>query len=233
MNPLPFFLPAVFLLIVLITAFALLRAAGFRPLAVAGVGAWLLVQGLLSATGFYTRFDTVPPRLLLLVLPPLAALLAAFGTRRGRAALDSLHAPTLTLLHTVRLPVEFVLWGLAAYKAIPALLTFEGSNFDILSGLSAPLVYLLVFLRKRMGRRALLLWNLCCLALLVNVVAHAFLSAPTVLQRISFDRPTRAIGYFPFTLLPGFVVPVVLTAHLVMLRRLWKPGQATLPLAGA
>ncbi len=45
-------------------------------------------------------------------------------------------------------------------------MTFEGRNWDTLSGLSAPLVYYAVFRWKKLGRTALLGWNIPCLGLL-------------------------------------------------------------------
>ncbi|TCJ13284.1 hypothetical protein EPD60_12890 [Flaviaesturariibacter flavus] len=223
MKSLPFYLPLGFGLIVVLTLFALASAARYDR----KFGSFLLgltiVQSLLSMAGFYTHFAGVPPRMLALVLPPLLTLIGALATARGRAFLDSLNPATLTLMHTLRLPVELVLWGLAAWGVAPRLITFEGINFDIFSGMTAPLVWYFGYVKKALPRAVLLAWNIACLLLLANVVCHAFLSAPTVLQRYSFAQPLVAIGYFPFTLLPGLVVPAVLLAHVVCLRRLLWP----------
>ncbi|RYY87502.1 MAG: hypothetical protein EOO15_11725 [Chitinophagaceae bacterium] len=229
MKDLPLILPIVFLLVVLVTAFALARAAHFRRPVVIGICGWLLLQSAVSITGFYTDFRSLPPRLFFLLGPPVIFIAILLATAKGRSFLDSLEGRVLTLLHTVRIPVEAVLWGLALYKTIPVLITFEGINFDIFSGISAPLAYYFAFSKGRGGRKGLLVWNIVCLALLVNVVGHAILSFPTPFQQLSFHQPAIAVGYFPYTLLPGFVVPVVLLAHVAMIRRLiWKakPGWA-------
>ncbi|MEO6499519.1 MAG: hypothetical protein ABIN95_10915 [Mucilaginibacter sp.] len=65
-----------------------------------------------------------------------------------------------------------------------------------------------------------LLWNFICLALLLNVVAHALLSAPFRFQQMAFEQPNVAILYFPFIWLPGFIVPAVLLCHLSAIRQL-------------
>jgi len=44
-------------------------------------------------------------------------------------------------------------------------MTFEGSNFDILAGLSAPLVFYLGFVKINLTKNTLLLWNAVCLPL--------------------------------------------------------------------
>jgi hypothetical protein len=99
-------------------------------------------------------------------------------------------------------------------------MTFDGSNFDILAGLTAPLVYYQAFVRKKLTQRMLLLWNIACLGLLINIVLTAILAAPTPFQQTAFDQPNIAISYFPFIWLPSVVVPIVLIAHLVAIRRL-------------
>ena len=123
----------------------------------------------------------------------------------------------------MRVPVELVLLGLFLYRAVPQLMTFEGRNWDILSGLSAPLLYYLVFRSRRLGPKALMLWNIGCLGLLLNVVLIALLSVPSPIQRLAFEQPNVAVLHFPFVWLPGCVVPVVLLAHVAAIRQLTRP----------
>lgn len=181
---------------------------------------WLLLQGAVALMGFYLRTDTLPPRLGLLLGPPLLVIGGLFATAPGRRFLARLRPEGLTLLHAVRVPVELVLLGLYRYGSVPRLMTFEGRNWDILAGLSAPLVYYLVFRRQRGGRGVLLTWNLLSLGLLLNIVANAVLAAPTPWQRWGFEQPNVAVLHFPFAWLPGCVVPLVLLAHLTAIWQL-------------
>ncbi|HVF81580.1 MAG TPA: hypothetical protein VM884_06585, partial [Flavisolibacter sp.] len=154
------------------------------------------------------------------LLPPLIAIAVCFLTKPGRAFLNSLDAKWLTLLHVVRVPVEMVLLWLALQKYLPLLMTFEGRNFDILSGLTAPLIFYFGYVRKKLSSRALLAWNFACLALLINIVVNAIFAAPFPFQQFAFDQPNIAVLYFPFVWLPAFIVPVVLLAHLANIRQL-------------
>ncbi|MGR9839057.1 hypothetical protein ACUOH4_26735, partial [Escherichia coli] len=92
-------------------------------------------------------------------------------------------------------------YWLFLHKAIPDLMTFEGRNFDIVSGLTAPLVYYFAFIKKRVGRTTLILWNIICLLLVINVVVTSILSSPTSFQQLAFDQPNIGILYSPFVLL--------------------------------
>lgn len=220
MENIPGYIPLLFAGTTVFTIYLFYRATYRSKKVLAVITGWLLLQAVIGLSGFYKVTNTRPPHFLFLTFPPLLFILSLFITRKGRQWLDSLNIKTLTLLHIVRIPVEIVLFLLYTYKAVPLLMTIEGRNFDIISGLSAPLIYLLFFSKNKTRVIALLAWNLVCLGLLVNIVTIAVLSAPFPFQQLSFDQPNTAILYFPYIWLPGFVVPVVLLSHLTAIRQL-------------
>ena len=101
-------------------------------------------------------------------------------------------------------------------------MTFEGINFDILSGITAPFIAYLGYHRKVLSKTVLLIWNLICLGLLVNIAFHGILSVPSPFQRFGFEQPNIGLTYFPYVFLPGLIVPTVLFAHLSSIRQLLK-----------
>lgn len=222
MNDLPLYVSLLMGLSTLVTVIAFYKASSYSRLTLFILLCWLILQTAVALTGFYTVSDTVPPRFLLLVLPPVLFIVAMFLTGKGRGYIDRVDIRTLTLIHTIRIPVEIVLFWLFIHKTVPQLMTFEGRNFDILSGLTAPLVYYFVFVKHLGGRIALLLWNFACLALLINIVVIAVLSAPFPFQKLAFDQPNIAVLYFPFIWLPCCIVPLVLFTHLASIRILLK-----------
>lgn len=219
---LPLYISLLFGLTTLLTVWFFYRASQRSITVLIVLLAWMAVQAGLGLTGFYQKTDAVPPRFALLAGPPLLLISVLFLTRRGRRFLDMLQPDWLTLLHSVRIPVELVLLWLFIHKAVPQAMTFEGRNFDILSGLTAPVVYYLGFVNKRLSRTGLLVWNVLGLGLLLNIVVTAALAAPSPFQQIAFDQPNIAIQYFPFVWLPSVVVPLVLLAHLAAFRLLRK-----------
>ena len=156
------------------------------------------------------------------MLPPLLLIVILFATAKGRAFVDSLDPKWLTYLHTVRFPVELTLFWLFVYKQVPEIMTFEGRNLDILSGLTAPLVAYFGFQKRVLGKNILLIWNIVCIGLLVNIVSIAILSVPSPFQKFGFEQPNVGVMYFPFVWLPGCVVPLVLFSHLATIRHLLK-----------
>ncbi|MFL9483492.1 hypothetical protein ACI6Q2_12000 [Chitinophagaceae bacterium LWZ2-11] len=222
MGNLPVYISVTFILATFLTIFLFYKASNRSRAFIIIVLLWLALQTILSLRGFYIVTDTMPPRFPLLILPPLLLIASLFFIRKGRSYIGTLRTADLTLLHTVRIPVELTLYWLFMHKAVPQSMTFEGRNFDILSGLTAPFIYYFGFVQKRINKSLLLLWNFICLGLLINIVVTAALSAPTPMQHFAFKQPNIAMLYFPFVWLPCCVVPIVLFSHLATIKQLLK-----------
>ena len=219
LEGIPMLLPWVFIGATFTCGLFLVLASTRRRLLLVLCGGWLALQAALAIPGFYKVTHTLPPRMALAIGPPLVAIVVMFATRSGRACVDALDVRLLTWLHVVRVPVEWGLHALFVQGLVPELMTYEGRNFDILSGLSAPMVAWLAFRKGRVDRTLLLVWNLVCMGLLINIVFYGILSVPTPLQQFGTEQPNVGLLYFPFIWLPAFIMPVVLFAHAVVLRR--------------
>lgn len=179
---------------------------------------WLPVQISLSASGFYLDTSSLPPRLAFAIGPPFIFIvyLAVF---RRKMLVEISSLKHLIWLHTIRIAVELSLYHQYQMGEIPKLMTFEGSNPDILSGITAPLVWL-AYRKGMIEKRGLLLWNFICLGLLLNIVVRAILSAPTPFQQFAFDQPNVGLLKAPYVLLPAFIVPTVLCSHVAAILKL-------------
>lgn len=221
----PLWLSVFFALTTALTLFVFLmavqRSMPKRTLPIAaGLLVWLFSIGLLASQNFFLDLNAKPPRLPLVMLIPLLLIVMLFIRQNGRRFLDALSLPAITYLHTIRVLVEIALYSLFIHHQIPPLITFEGRNYDIIAGLTAPVMAYFTFNRPMLSTRWLLIWNVLALLLLLNVVTHAILSVPLPFQQLAFEQPNVAILKFPFIWLPGFVVPTVLLGHLVAIRRL-------------
>ena len=183
---------------------------------------WLVFEAVASLGLFYENFTSVPPRLIVFAIFPALAVIAAYLLFFRRKFVLKLPLRTLTMLHIVRIPVEIVLYWLFVGGQVPQMMTFDGRNFDILSGIAAPIVYWAAFRGAKTRRGILIVFNIFGLLLLVNIVSIAALSLPSPLQQLNFDQPNRAVLYFPYIWLPAIVVPIVLFAHLASLLQLFR-----------
>lgn len=220
MLNLPVYIYLVFGITLILILYGIFYAAAFKRPFVISLSIWISLQGFLGTTGFYTVYQDSPPRFIFLVLPPMIFMLFNLSTKRGRLFLRGFDRKALNLLQTLRIPVELVLYWLFIEHKLPVLMTFEGRNFDLVTGLTAPVVYYFSYVRKVMHLRWQIAWNIGGLILLLNVVVYGLLSAPTPIQRFGFGQPNIAMGYFPFLLLPGFIVPMAILSHVASILQL-------------
>ncbi|MEM1328507.1 MAG: hypothetical protein AAGI23_21305 [Bacteroidota bacterium] len=217
-NQVPAWISPLFLLAFAIIIVGFYLSNG-RPLALTiGILVWSLVHGALAANGFYEVTDAMPPRFGL-VLPP-ATLLIILGAV-NRQLLARRNRFWSTTLHTIRLPIEIVLHALFLQALLPELMTFEGRNFDIIMGITAPIVAFLIA-KNKISNTALLAWNILGLILILFILVNGTLSAELPFQQFAFDQPNKAILYFPYILLPATIVPIVVFTHVTDIILLWR-----------
>ena len=224
---LPWYISTVFIITTFLTVvfflFAVRRSA-FDTIAAKAIAFllpfWMIFQAILALSGFYLKTDSLPPRLMLFGVFPAFALIILYFVFFRESFISKIPLKTLTLLHMIRIPVEIVLLWLFQQNLVPELMTFEGRNWDILSGLTAPIVYWLGFRNGNVNRPLLIIWNILALGLLINIVVHSILSFPFPFQQMAFEQPNRGVLYFPFIWLPTVVVPIVLFSHLISLWQL-------------
>ena len=223
---LPAYIPVVFVLTTLSTVGVFIFAVSHAGLnsvparvLIGFVSIWILIHAALGSTSFYRNFESLPPQVFAFGVMPFLLLTFVYLIFFRRGFLEVLPLSILTLIHVLRIPVEFVLLWLAQNGLVPYDMTFEGRNFDILSGITAPIVYFLAFRNGQVNRTLLIAWNIAALALLATIVTIAILAFPSRLQMVGFDQPNVGVTYFPFIWLPTVVVPIVFFCHAVSL---WK-----------
>jgi hypothetical protein len=183
------------------------------------LGGWLGLLGVLAGFGFFTNFGARPPRLLLAVVGAMILFAVVGRSRTFVRLLPAIPRSWPIALQTMRLPIELGLWALCALGKLPEHLTFEGRNFDVLVGITAPAMAFAIA-RAWVGARAILAWNVASLGLLANIVFMAITSAPGPLKLDWPGVPNEIVAAFPFVWLPGFLVPLALFTTITSLRQL-------------
>jgi len=181
---------------------------------------WLTFTLIIGVSGFLNDFTSMPPKLLLITLPPFLFLLVILLSKQFHELCAPLDNFWFIYPQTFRVLMEFILWLLYKYGIIPVQMTFEGRNFDILVGLTAPIIAYYCFNRKTWSPKVALVWNFAGLALLINVVVISFLSTPYPFRQFMNEPANTIVFYFPFIWLPAVVVPFALFLHVLSIRRL-------------
>ena len=99
-------------------------------------------------------------------------------------------------------------------------MSFEGRNFDILVGLFALPVGYYCFVKKTWPPVMALLYNIGGLILLLNIVTVTALSLPTPLRVFHNQPDSSLVTKFPFIYLPGLLVPLAYTLHIISIQQL-------------
>ncbi len=189
-------------------------------LSLGGLGTWLVYGGVLGYAGVIGDASLRPPGPAFLLIP-VFLFVALFLARSSAGERLALSIPLWIILtaQVFRVGVELFLHQLWLAGMAPRMITYAGGNWDIVIGLSAPIVAYF-YVQQRIGVRTVLAWNILGLATLANVALRALLTAPGALNFVQAEIPNTAIGTFPFTYIPGFLAPLALVLHVMAIRAL-------------
>lgn len=184
------------------------------------LAAWLVYGGVLGNAGVVGDASMRPPGPAFLLVP-VFLFVALFLARSSAGERLALSIPLWIILaaQAFRVGVELFLHQLWLAGMAPRMITYAGGNWDIVIGLSAPVIAYL-YAQQRIGDRLVLAWNILGLATLANVALRALLTAPGALNFVKAEIPNTAIGTFPFTYIPGLLAPLALVLHVMAIRAL-------------
>jgi hypothetical protein len=182
---------------------------------------WGLLQCVLAYNGFFENVEARPPRFGLVLIPGFMAIGYGLTPKALRWAAARRNLYISTFLHSVRLPVELTLHYLFTLALVPELMTYTGRNFDVIIGITAPIVGYLYY-KGQLSASLLLVWNVVGLLLVGFILVNGVLSSELPFQQFAFDQPNAAMKYAPYVLLPALIVPLVIYTHLTDLLLLKK-----------
>lgn len=190
---------------------------------------WLVTSGGLAAAGMYANEIWLGIGLLI----PLVLGLFALRLPAVSACLRPEHVVAgLAAVQIVRL-VGGTFLVLLAMDQLPASFARPAGFGDVLVGLLAPFVAYQLWRQPR--RRAMgVALNVLGLADLLVAIPLGVLHAPGRLQLIVTDPTTEMMGMLPMALIPTFIVPVAIVAHIASFRLLGRHSpQATFGVTAA
>ena len=228
MENIPAFVSVVFMITTFVTVgiflFAVRRTADrskFGKILLFLIPFWLVFQYVAAASGFFQNTSSFPPRLLFFAVGPSVLLMALAFLLARNDFVSALPIALLTAVHVIRIPVELTLSWLGEARVVPEIMTFHGTNFDIISGLTAPVALYFAMKNTPASRPILFGWNFLALGLVMNVMITAMFCIPSPIQKLAFDQPNIGVLYAPYIWLPAIVVPIVVFAHIASLYKLF------------
>jgi hypothetical protein len=148
-------------------------------------------------------------------------LLAIAFSNRFRTLALAIPGHWLIFFQSFRILVELILWQAFLKGALPVQMSFEGRNWDILSGLLALATGWIVMNRRQGYRTIAVVYNIIGVGLLLNVLVVAVLSMPTPLRYFMNEPSVEKVAQFPMIYLPSVLVVLAYSFHIFSLRQLW------------
>ena len=180
-----------------------------RSVVIAVLAGWLLVALIVGATGTLSRLPVPPP--FIAVALTILVLLLMRTSRVVQAEARQLGARSLVAFHTIRLPIGAYFLVLEGRGVLPAAFANPAGWGDMLVGLAAIAVAAWCCpVTTPGGRMGLMVWNVVGLVDIFGVLANGI--------RIFAGDPAFAAPFtgLPLSLLPTFVVPLVIVSHVIL-----------------
>lgn len=178
---------------------------------------WLAYLFIISLTGILKDLNLPPKFPLLIFLPLLIGFLIFYRSSKNSSVIKAIPNTWPVYFQSFRIVVELILLYTFYAGIIPESATFEGWNFDVLMGVSAPFVaYLLV---QQNGSKGLLyLWNVIGIGM-VLFVGYITASSMYFPQTWGSEVPLVNMTFIemPYLLLAGFLAPLAIFMHVVSL----------------
>lgn len=188
----------------------------------------------LSFTGFLSFFDVVPKTYLPFVsssfgfVIPLIGLYYVYKSQKITKIVMKMTKQWFVNIHFLRVFVELTLWFMFTDGIVPKQMTYEGYNFDLVFGLSAPFIAYRCFKSKEWPVRIALVWNVLGIISIVWYSVIALLSTEGPLLIFTNADPNRLAIQFPFIWLPTFIAPFFLFMHFVSVKQiLYRTGDSS------
>lgn len=198
-------------------------SAATRIRVAAWLSAWFILVVILAATrALYYQNGLGTPGLGMAVALPIAILCVVVA--RVKSLRDAFHGVPLWLLigvHTIRLlGVSFII--LYTIGRLPAPFAPVAGWGDIFVGATAAPVAWLAYRRTANAQAIVWIWNVIGTLDLIAAIGLGVMSSPGP-ARLIFAEPSSAImTTLPWLLIPGFLVPILMTVHIGIFIRLAK-----------
>jgi len=173
----------------------------------------------------------LPPPLALFAAGSMAFSVAAAFSPLGTRLVHGVPIAALIAAQGFRLPLEIVLHAWKDQGVLPFQMTFEGHNFDIVSGVTALLVGAWLW-RGKPKRSVVWMFNIVASTLLLMVATIAVLSSPLPIRQYLNDPPVLLALHAPY----GWIIPAcvggALFGHLLVFRWLSATSGAAVQAGG-
>ena len=183
---------------------------------------WIGYISVLSITGILRDLSLPPKFPLFVFLPLLIGFILFYRRCKNSRMIHGIPKSWPVYFQSFRIFVELILLYTFYAGIIPKSATFEGLNFDVIMGVSAPFVAYFM-MRKNTSKGLLYMWNILGIGMVV-FVGYIIASSMYFPATWGSEVPLVDLRFIemPYLLLAGFLAPLAIFMHVVSLIQLRK-----------
>jgi hypothetical protein len=189
------------------------------------LGTWFLAVTAAAVSGAW--LDPAIPRAVGYIVPALLLALVLWRAGWLQAAVQALSPSAIPWLQSLRIGGGLTLFAAWASGLAPWGWVATAGTGDVLVGLGAIGVALLLPTGLSWSRTVAQIWNVFGLVDIAHTMVRGLLSAPGPQQRIFETPPNLVPMVFPFLYLPAFIVPLTILLHILSLQQLSRLGRTS------
>jgi hypothetical protein len=181
--------------------------------------AWTVYLSIMVKAGMFRELKSPPSIVLFAILPAFTVITIVNVAKRFRYIFDHSPVEWILYLQGFRIFVELLIHAIYKKGLGPVETTYEGYNFDIVSGITAILLAR-AYSKRLVSKKLVILWNIFGLLLLVNIVTifNTLILKPR-LWGYSETPIHPDFATMPYLLIAGVFMPVAVFMHILCIRR--------------
>lgn len=188
-----------------------------------GIIIWQIFILAVSSTEMLKSYEFPPRFAIAFILPSFIFSIIFLTLNRNKKWIHSIPEHWIIYFQSFRILVETLFVFSLAKGIFNYHVTIEGYNFDMVFAFTAPIMAYLVFKKKVISRKVLLVWNYIGLIVLASVIVLFLTSmyTPEIYGSESPLLPIEALAY-PYVLIAGFLMPTAVFLHILSIIQLIK-----------
>lgn len=192
-----------------------------KTILILGLIAWQLFIFAITSTGILKSYE-FPPRFVIAFIIPSFLFTGVFLFRnRNKKWIHSIPEHWIIYFQSFRILVETLFVFSVAQGILHYHVTIEGYNFDMVFAFTAPIIAFLVYNKKVLPKKSILIWNYIGLSVIASII-FVFLTTtykPEMYGSTIPLLPLEALTY-PYVLIAGFLMPVAVFLHILSIIQL-------------
>lgn len=194
---------------------------------VSGLIIWQLFILILSSTDILKSYEFPPRFAIAFILPAFIFTGFFLSLNRNKDWIKSIPEQWIIYFQTFRVLVETLFIFSLGKGIFNYQVTIEGYNFDMIFAFTAPIIAFLVYNKKVIPRKTIIIWNYVGLAVLASVIVLFLTSMykPEIYGSKTPLLPLEALTY-PYVLIAGFLMPTAVFLHFLSIVQIVKKNNS-------